>query len=53
VAADVDGYVERACALACAQANRAARTRLGDRARLAIFDADGFADELLAALRRV
>jgi len=52
VATDVDGYVERACALAAPQANRAARARLGDRGRLAIFDAEGFADELLAALRR-
>lgn len=52
VATDVDGYVERACALASPQANRAARTRLGDRGRLAIFDAERFADELLAALRR-
>ncbi|MBK6280713.1 MAG: hypothetical protein IPF57_22540 [Gammaproteobacteria bacterium] len=39
-------------ALAAPQANRAARARLGDRGRLAIFDAEGFADELLAALRR-
>ena len=51
VAADVNGYVERACTLASPRANRAARARLRDRARLAIFDTAGFADELLAAIR--
>lgn len=51
VAADADGYVERACALALPQTNRAARARLGDRERLAIFDTDGLADALLVAIR--
>jgi len=51
VATDVGGYVERARALALPQANRAARARLGDRDRLAIFDTDGLADALLAAIR--
>jgi predicted O-linked N-acetylglucosamine transferase (SPINDLY family) len=53
VAADVGGYVERACALASPAANRAARARLVGGEPLAIFDAEGFADDLLAAIRGV